>query len=378
METESKPQNGSSRREILRTYPGVIAVGAASGILASTVSKASFSEVTWSASQLDETISQLVSTPDSDATSSMKQVFASVGSLNVFREPQIFSSQASQAFDYSGTARVPEESEDGNATYVYRAAAAVRFVGGTNGARGDDVSRNDANSRGASFGNIHATFVEDDGGFKGRGSIHGYYHRGILGPHPDGAYGELGGAVLEVTNNRSGGLAEAAELKVNVAVPSRSAALVSVLDASVDSGPYWSRGHWIVSSGRTQADEAILISGTGGWKEYLSIKDGANSLVFRLGGDGSMQLGDVSMKSDDGNLLVEGSLEASSISLKGSISASSFGSVKLPQQRLIFGTGNPNGSVQGAVGSLFLSSSEGISNLWVKESGNGNEGWIGK
>lgn len=307
----------------------------------------------------------------------MKKVFAVTDSSNIFSSTQIFSASTSQAIDYSGIVHVPEQHENGNATYVYRAAAAVKFVGGTNGERGDDITSDEANSKEASFGNVHATFVEQDGGFKGRGSVHGYYHRGILGANLDGAYGELGGGVFEVTNNRPGGLAEAIELKVNVSVPSKSAAMVSVLDASVDSGKYWIRGHWIVSSGRMQADEAILISGAGGWKDYLLVKDRTDSPVFRVGGDGSMHLGSVSVRPDDETLVIDGSLAASTIALTTTIRSPSLTSLDAPDQKIIFGTGNPNTRVTASVGSLFLSSS-GASHLWVKESGDGDEGWIGK
>ncbi|WP_426228545.1 hypothetical protein [Pseudarthrobacter sp. DSP2-3-2b1] len=297
----------------------------------------------------------------------------------MFDRMQMFAATEPQALDYSGTVRIPESAEDAQATYVYRAAAAIEFVGGSNGLRGDDVSSNQANSGGASFGNVHATFVEHDGGFKGKGSIHGYYHRGVLGENSEGAYGELGGAVFEVTNRRPGGLVEAAELKVNIKTAGRSAALVSVLDAGVDSGQYWSRGHWIVSSGSEKADEAILISGSGGWKDYLSVTDSEGGQVFRVDGSGALRLGEASVVPRGNGFVLSGSLEAMSVTVTEAVSSPALISSVDSGQKLTFGSGDPNGVVVAAPGSLFLSASGGIRRtLWAKESGTGSDGWVGK
>lgn len=306
-----------------------------------------------------------------------KGTFACLDSGNVFHGTQFFAANPSQALDYSGTVELPEVKEDQGSAYVYRAAAATEFLGGSNGHRGDDVGSDEANSGGATFGSVHATFVEDGGGFKGKGSIHGYYHRGILGPNVDDAYGELGGAVIEVSNERRGGLVEAAELKLNVKRPGRTAALVAVVDAEVDSGDYWTRGHWIISAGSHKADEGILISGSGGWKDYLSAENPGGQNVFRIDGDGKMHLGGASIVPQGTNVVFGDHIEARGLRIGDAIfSKTDSGSYT---QMIRFGSGDPNGRVAAAPGSLFLNAGGGDRlSLWVKESGTGMEGWVGK
>lgn len=48
--------------------------------------------------------------------------------------------------------------------------------------------------------------------------------------------------------------------------------------------------------------------------------------------------------------------------------------------RLVFvGTGSPNGAVTASPGAIYLNRSGGAATtFWVKESGSGNVGWVGK
>lgn len=372
-------REGVSRRDIFKTYSSVIAVGASSGFLASRIPEDSSMETAFHAADVDSVLHGLVSDPESDISSAIRTKFAALGLTNVFNRTQKFAAAEPQALDYSGTVHIPEAAQNAQATYVYRAAAAIKFVGGSNGVRGDAVSSNQANSGGASFGNVHATFVEHDGGFKGKGSIHGYYHRGVLGENSEGAYGELGGAVFEVTNNRPGGLVEAAELKVNIKTAGRSAALVSVLDAGVDSEQYWSRGHWIVSSGSEKADEAIYISGSGGWKDYLSVEDSQGGLVFRVDGSGTLRLGEASVVPRGTGLDFSGALKATNVNATEAVRSPTWINSIDSGQMVTFGSGDPNGVVVAAPGSLFLNAGGGSRRtLWAKESGTGSDGWVGK
>jgi hypothetical protein len=51
----------------------------------------------------------------------------------------------------------------------------------------------------------------------------------------------------------------------------------------------------------------------------------------------------------------------------------------VPLNRIYSGNGSPNGVVTASPGSLYLNTAGGAgTTLWVKESGNGSVGWIGK
>lgn len=58
---------------------------------------------------------------------------------------------------------------------------------------------------------------------------------------------------------------------------------------------------------------------------------------------------------------------------------SRFAYVVLASGRFVLGTGTPEGAVTAPVGSLYLRTDGGaLTSLYVKESGTGNTGWVGK
>lgn len=194
----------------------------------------------------------------------------------------------SNAFDYTGPVALS------TASNTFRASAAVNFTGpGSNGIRGDSINSDVANSTGTTFGTGHFIAVEGNGGFAGRGSIHGYQFRGIIAAHPEGdVYGEMGGFISTVTSNRKGALAEGAEIQArsNAGAPSRMAAVVAIAMEHNTTIPYWSRGVWAVSGGSERAGEGVMVSGAG-WTYGYRYQNAANQDLFKIDQNGAAYFG---------------------------------------------------------------------------------------
>lgn len=200
----------------------------------------------------------------------------------------LMNTQTSNALDYTGPVALS------TASNTFRASSAVNFTGaGSNGIRGDSIVSDIANSTGTTFGTGHFLATEGNGGFAGRGSIHGYQFRGIIAAHPEGdVYGEMGGFISTVTSNRRGALAEGAEIQArsNAGSPSRMAAVVAIAMEHNATIPYWSRGVWAVSGGSQRAGEGVMVSGAG-WTYGFRYQNAANQDLFKIDQNGAAYFG---------------------------------------------------------------------------------------
>lgn len=313
--------------------------------------------------------------------------YAAKGTTNTFTAYNAFSAASAGqdtqttgvAADFSGA--VGDSTPNGG--YYNRVSRAVTFNGGTNGVRGDAVSSTAANGSGATFFAADFIGVESGGGFVGKGSAQGYYFRGILGAHASGAYGEFGGFLSDMTNNRPGGLAEAAELTLRANVQGKNAAAtVQIIDniGVVGLAAYnWSRGLWVNSGGTNVAGDALYVSGAGGWTNFANFLDTAGAQRFRIDATGKLFIGTGArtLYDDGSNLKTDNTIIAANIFTVGDV----YGNDLLWQadstRKIVWGTGAP--AVAANIGSLYLRIDGGAATtLYVKESGTGTTGWVAK
>lgn len=207
-----------------------------------------------------------------------------------FRGRVLMNRVGGNGFDYTGS--VPMADAGGN---VYRASASVDFTGtGTNGVRGDSIISDQANGTGTAYSTGHFIGVESGGGWKGRGSIHGYQFRGIIDAHPEGdVYGEMGGLISTVTSKRPGASTQGVEFqaRAEALAPSRSAAMVGVMFEENATIPYWSRGAWLVSGGSQRAGEAVMVTGGGGWTYAFRYQNAGSQDLFKIDQNGALFIG---------------------------------------------------------------------------------------
>lgn len=316
--------------------------------------------------------------------------FAARATTNTFTKGQTFAGvSAGQDAPYTGVAAdfsggVGDTTPNGG--YYNRMSAAVTFSGGTNGARGDNVASATANSTGATF--FAADFIGvEAGGFVGRGSAQGYYFRGILGDRADHAYGEFGGVLSDMTNNRPGALAEAAEFTLRANTQAKNVGVTIGLLDNVGvtglAGYNWSRGLWINSGGGQVAGDGLYVAGSAGWTNFAQFlaPDGANR--WRVDNTGKHFIGANSRTLYDNpgsGLQTDATFLAGNLYTSGDVYGNDFLFQGDGSRKLLWCTGTPLGAVSASVGSIALRLDGGAgTTLYVKESGSGTTtGWVAK
>lgn len=285
------------------------------------------------------------------------------------------------AVEASGTLAMPATAHP--AFYDYRLAAALDVTGGYNGVHGDTIDPTvPIPGTDNTYANAIALFYEHNGvGLLGRGAHHLYYGRAILGPNTDGAYGELGGMVLSVTNNRHGGLAECLEMSLTANQTGQNAVETAILLNNIAAaGGYWARGKWIVSGGTQPGTEGLYISGSGGWNNFVRFANAAGADVWRVDNTGKLFfIGGGTLEPQGADHKFSGVLVSAGLFATGTAAASQYQLASDTTRNIRWGIGTPEGNIVAGVASLYLRADGGAgTTLYVKESGSGNVGWIAK
>jgi hypothetical protein len=223
-------------------------------------------------------------------------------------------------------------------------------------------------------------------GFVGKGSINGYLFQGHMAAHGSGAYGELGGFISQITNDRPGALVETGEFSLTLNVQSKASAFTALLVDNIGVGSLaaynWHRGIWTASNGTAVSGDALYVDGSGGWTNFAMFKDTSAVQRFKMDATGKMFIGTNANTLYDagaGLLKTDSVFEADAgfYSNGGPVQAGKHSWSSDAARFVTWGSGAPG--IAGAVGAIYLRTDGGAgTTLYVKESGTGTSGWVAK